>query len=313
MDVDWPSDQPLFDLIAQTAAEAGELMADPGAAMDLDHRLYGLASTMLSVSPTVVVELFDAIAANAHEDTHAITAAALRAVDDSLGDWDGTAAQAFKEHMSNVREFATAQREHTGELLKYLIAAYLLATNARDDLHALMSEWLSVSRKFRADEEEQRVDLAVKIGAVLIAGALAIPSAGGSLAMAGIAAGAAVTATAEVVTALGGTTPEEVYASAGNAIVKLGERYDDAVRALRMKMDGYLGSIVSGSPHILRPLPSSTDVDSPDFRYENFYSDLRPTPAFSADVARERERYVAEKNSTDNPIGRVLGGDDGAG
>lgn len=61
---------------------------------------------------------------------------------------------------------------------------------------------------------------------------------------------------------------------------------------------------------LLELLPTSTDVDSTDFRYENF-SYLEPVPGVdSASVEAERTRYVEEKSKPGGLIGTRLGGEE---
>lgn len=59
---------------------------------------------------------------------------------------------------------------------------------------------------------------------------------------------------------------------------------------------------------IPEPLPPSTDVDSPDFRYENFYYSTNVPGVHGPEVERQRQKYVDEKAKPDGVITHRLSG-----
>lgn len=60
---------------------------------------------------------------------------------------------------------------------------------------------------------------------------------------------------------------------------------------------------------IPEPLPSCTDVDSPDFRYELFHIGGDVQGDYGPEVERERQKYVTEKTKPDGVITHRLAGE----
>jgi hypothetical protein len=67
------------------------------------------------------------------------------------------------------------------------------------------------------------------------------------------------------------------------------------------------GDVQADTTTIPDALPPSTDVDSPDFRYEHF-AHVGDSADLAPEVERERQRYVAEKSKPDGVIGNRLAG-----
>ncbi|WP_258904730.1 hypothetical protein [Actinokineospora sp. UTMC 2448] len=307
----WPSDQPIYDLIAQMAAEAGELMEDPAAGMEMDQRLYGVASQVLSISPPVVWDTFARYSFPLREGHVTELNDTLSHITLSLEDWNGAAADAFRRHIGRIGTFLDNQRTHVDKLLRFFLAAYSLATEAREDMKTAMEHWMSVSRQFRADEEAKTLATGIKVGVALVAGAVGVITSGGTLLAVGLTVGAAMAAgAAEVVTApMGGASKEDVLASADGAMRKLVERYDDGVAYLKNEIRAYLGELTPVSD-LFEPLPTFTDVDSPDFRYEHFHHQAYFSETFGAEVDRAHEIHVKKQESGGGLIGRRLEGGD---
>ncbi|HEX2130373.1 MAG TPA: hypothetical protein VHH15_02355 [Actinophytocola sp.] len=81
--------------------------------------------------------------------------------------------------------------------------------------------------------------------------------------------------------------------------------YEDNLDQIREWLGTRRDELADSTDTIPHPLPSSTDVDSPDFRYEAFSMVGEPV-AIAAEVERERQRYVDEKARPDGVIARRL-------
>lgn len=87
--------------------------------------------------------------------------------------------------------------------------------------------------------------------------------------------------------------------------------YEDNLDQIREWVAARRDELAGLAETIPEPVPSSADVGSPDFTYENFayvYSDQDPT-VFAPEVERERQRHVEEKAKPDGVIARRLDGD----
>jgi hypothetical protein len=85
--------------------------------------------------------------------------------------------------------------------------------------------------------------------------------------------------------------------------------YEDNLEQLRGWIQARREDLAGLTESIPEPLPPSTDVDSPDFRYENFYYSEDTSGAYGPEVERERPKYVNEKNKPDGVITHRLSGE----
>jgi hypothetical protein len=75
---------------------------------------------------------------------------------------------------------------------------------------------------------------------------------------------------------------------------------------------GKVIDVVSSPKDIIglpEPLPASTNVGSPDFRYEKFFYEDHDPADHAPEVERERQRHADEKTKPDGVIAQRLGGD----
>lgn len=92
------------------------------------------------------------------------------------------------------------------------------------------------------------------------------------------------------------------------AAADLRKSYANNLTLLQRWVDGHRRAYVDLAMPLLTPLPTGTDVDSPDFRYEEFYYDLHDNPGiYAPEVERERTKYVDEKSN--GLIGQRLDGE----
>lgn len=84
--------------------------------------------------------------------------------------------------------------------------------------------------------------------------------------------------------------------------------YEDNLEQIRAWIQARWTDVHADTVTIPVPLPASADVDSPDFRYENFALVGHPAD-LTAQVERERQQYVDEKTRPGGLIGHRLAGD----
>jgi hypothetical protein len=98
------------------------------------------------------------------------------------------------------------------------------------------------------------------------------------------------------------------YVNARNLLVR---SYEDNVGSIQSWVSARRGELAGLTMPLLEPLPRTTDVDSPDFRYENF-AYVEPVPGVdNASVERERTQYAEEKSKPHRLIGARLDGAEG--
>ncbi|WP_172803354.1 hypothetical protein [Alloactinosynnema sp. L-07] len=282
--------------------------------MDIDTKVWIEITDYLVLSPPKIWDAFNSFVVAGGEHHNTTIEGLLGEIGASLSEWDGPAAEAFGVHLSNIRGFLDGQRRHLDQLLIGYASAYKLAVLARESWKSLVEEWIEVSRQYRLDDDERRRAVRMKVAAGILA-AVAGAATGGTVLAAGIGAMGALTgAAAEEITAdLGGDTGSDVWQSYERAYQRLAESNLGEIETIRKFVQAQCDEITAESVPMYEPLPSSTDVDSPDFRYERFFHQDRED-GFSRDVAAERTKYVAEKGKSgfrsDGPIALALNGRD---
>ncbi|GLZ43378.1 hypothetical protein [Actinokineospora sp. NBRC 105648] len=321
----WPDDNLIGDLINRVVAEVGRLavhgtygdtgakiLETPGLLSGVENRLWMETSDILTLSPPKIWDNFGHFAEVMRDDYQRDVLGAFTAVRDSLVDWNGVAAEQFTAHLGMIEHFARAQNDHLNEQLIALASAYVLAVQVREDFKRLVDKWVEVSREFREADAERRAGVELKIGAAVVAAVVGAATAGAGVAVGLLVLSGAATVGVEVYTPnLGGETPDDVWKSFQAALTEHRQRYLEAVDRIQLRLVGYRDG-VSAPTQLFSPLPSSVDVDSPDFRYENFSHRGEAPPGFGSQVDRRRGEYVAEKQAPPGLISRALDGDPGA-
>jgi hypothetical protein len=90
---------------------------------------------------------------------------------------------------------------------------------------------------------------------------------------------------------------------------RLFSSYEDNLEQIRAWISARREDLASLGETIPDPLPASADVDSPDFRYENFHHPDHVPADYAPEVERERQRYVEEKTKPDGVIAERLAGE----
>jgi hypothetical protein len=224
--------------------------------------------------------------------------------------WHGDAAQAFTTHLHKIGTFVDTQFEYT-----------LLAAQA-------VGMMFAVNTQFRAS----CVDLMEKTALTCDSVAAGNGSSGATWAQTGVGLVSAVVDTVKNVNPANAVTwaidqflgkaadaidnPEVEGAEAIPVVTgytsardRLFASYEDNLDQVRAWLAGRRAELASLGMTIPEPMPANADVDSPDFRYENFAHGTHATPAdYTAEVERERRRYVDEQAKPDGVIGRRLAG-----
>lgn len=322
----WPDDNLIADLIYRMTKEYAallqheaenmelDLLNHPGSPMNVDTKLWVDATDFLVLSPPKIWDAFHGLMGVVGEGYNSDVNAKLTELTDSLSDWDGLAAQAFVNHVANIRGFVDAQRGYDEELLVGYVAAYKVAVQAREGFKSLVEDWIEVSRQYRAEDDERRRGVKIKVAVGILAAVGAAVTGGATLAALIGSASAVGGAVAEEVTAdMGADNGVDVWRLYEKAYRRLAETNQQCMEEIRSSIrtaDGRIPARVA----LDDPLPPITDVDSPDFRYENFYHDA-VGGGYSRRVDDERKKRLDDDNAShfraNGPIALVLGGTPG--
>ncbi|GAA4915599.1 hypothetical protein EV188_11114 [Actinomycetospora succinea] len=219
-------------------------------------------------------------------------AAAIR----QLGSWQGAGADAFRTQFDRVRHFAAEQAEAMTDLGGYLLTAYKVAGLARRDTVALLRAGTAACHALvEADDTAQmRADIALSTGVAQSAmTALASTSAlGAALGVGIIAIGTTASlATLDLTATFPDTVVDRVRQEHAGLVGRMNAEFDEVVQRSRRTFTKY-AEINTLLLH--EPLPPSTDVDGPSFRYDDFASPSRTASDFAPDVA-EAAREPADQ------------------
>ena len=219
-----------------------------------------------------------------------------------LSEWSGSAAESFRNRLRAVQSVQEQQTAFLEEALVHSTALLGLVIGTRTSFHKLASETIAELDKELGLSDTRSAKAFIGIGTDLIKEALSLDPAkiltGAISALVGVAKNL-------LDLAVEGNDFEEIltrYRDCGDAIRR---QYEAGLTDLATKFQQETQEVVSARTNLEDPLPQTTDIHSPDFRYENFASSSVSTPEFDQKVEAEREKYVAEQESE---INRRLGG-----
>jgi hypothetical protein len=228
--------------------------------------------------------------------------------------WTGEAARAFHMQMTNIENFVTEQQEQA--LVAAQAAGMMLAVSVqfRESFFSLMDMTTDVCQATVRGQvntgtnwKSLFVDIVAEVKSILTTKAAADLGSG---------------AIDKLISATKMFTDEPVPDSDAGAIIdgyigsrdRLKRSFQDNVDAIRLWITARRTEFANPKlqPGLMAPLPPTTDVDRPDFRYSEFQY-VEPIPGMDdASVERERQRYVEEKPKPGGVIGHRLSGEDGS-
>jgi hypothetical protein len=235
----------------------------------------------------------------------------LRAARDGLRDWRGTAATEFREHLDLLEGFVK-DNQYPAMLvgMQALGALFGLAYHMRQSYYDLAVVVRSCANH-EIDQQQAREDkLKLAIGKELVVSIMSMnpgTAVAGGLEFFVQAAGALGDYSIE------GTGADMVIDSYRDRSIQLRETFESNLNQLTAKLRGDYANYVDndGKLAVMKPLPASTDVSSPDFRYEAFWTEeYPPNGPFAGQVGAERERYAQEEEERETEINKRLEGKD---
>jgi hypothetical protein len=275
--------------------------------IDFDAELY------MSMSPDRLTEEYDEIR-KAALDTKNLSdpngvVDALKTQMDAW--WHGEAAQTFSGQLNRIQLCISKQHEFTLLAAHSVSMMYALSVQFRASCQDLMEKTAETCDAIAAEQPNPGLDWAA-IGTSFAKAVIdGIKSADPSK-----VAGWAVDQLLGQATAaleprpVPGDKAMPVVSGYVSARDSLFVSYEDNLEQIRAWIQSRWDELHTDIAAIPEPLPASTDVDGPDFRYENFaYHDHGHPADYAPEVERERQRYAAEKAKPGGVISQRLAGE----
>jgi len=270
---------------------------------EVDAELY------MSMDPTRLTEEYDEIrtaatANGASSDPHGIVQAAMIGLE---AKWHGAAADKFYEQMQKVQQRISTQHDYTLVAAQAVSMMYAVNVAFRASCYDLMTQTAIVCDAI-ADKHAPQPTQWAKVVVDLVGKAIDVVSSPKDLigmAIDQVLGGVSKTTEQEPVAGSDAGPVVDGYVTARDQLFASYEQslnqIDDWIGARRKEFAGL-------DVTLPEPLPAGADVDSPDFRYDNFYFDQHSPGDFAPEVERERQRYVDEKAKPDGLIAQRLAG-----
>jgi hypothetical protein len=222
--------------------------------------------------------------------------------------WHGEAAAAFSTQMSRIKNCIDAQYLYTQFATHAVTMMYALSVQFRASCRDLMEKTADTCDAIAAEQPNPELSWA-SIGtsfakAVIDGIKSADPTKLKDWAvdqLLGAAAGAVEPKTVP------GDKAIPVVSGYVAARDNLFASYEDNLEQIRAWIQTCWDRVQGDTGSIPATLPPSTDVDSPDFRYEHF-AHVGDSANLAPEVERERQQYVEEKSKPDGVIGNRLAG-----
>lgn len=308
----WASDDALYDGASHVAHKFVELMIaknpfEPDEAYSWLsgnlHKFHRNAEHFMTLDPARITDEYErmqSVARDVGYDTSEEIMGGVDQIEQDLSDWLGDAADAFRRQLVNIKVFTNVQGEFVARTLGALAASLALAAHARRDYLELVRATVEGIDKAIADASEQATVFLIKVGggiAKTVIGTLADPA----KAMSTLAQGAIDIVVEGVSHSINGVEVDDILRSFADQERRMREAYDDELDMISHSLKQAGDALAEETFDLYEPLPSSTDVDSPDFRYERFYTkDQLPEGRFNQQVEDERKKMLAEEQGPDS-------------
>ena len=222
-----------------------------------------------------------------------------------LHQWEGSAAEAFRARLRDIRAFGKVQYDRSLAYAKALATLAALGDQARADYFTVADETITAAGRTLDDAKEAGRAFAIKVGAAF---AKAVFS-GFKLED---VAGAAVDVSAEgVTTHINSGAFDEVMRNHQAAVGAVASGLAEGFGQVKLDLRTCVAGTDDTRAELASPLPSSTRISSPDFSYEGFAIDSRPVDEFGSSVTEvlERMKFDPEPVLRPSPVSLRLDGD----
>jgi hypothetical protein len=229
-----------------------------------------------------------------------------------LANWTGSAADEFKMQLDKMEIFCDEQQTRILRGLLGVTAVYAVAVEGRESFYSLLRAARAAG--INAKEQQRKEDAKLK-------SALLFDLAGGILGRdPGNLLGSAVVTAVDMGKDISeriieGNDADQVMNNYRQEADRLCQSFGMSLDRVTKDLNDQLSDAAKPA-EFFKPLPTVCDVDSPDFRYENFHDNVNDPGPIGPRVEEERQKYVEEKHARqqqESEIDRRLNhGDKGA-
>lgn len=224
--------------------------------------------------------------------------------------WAGPAATAFSIQLSKIQSCIRVQHEYTLLAAQAIGMLFAVTTQFRASCRDLMEQTTRTCDSVTAGAGNPGHDW-TETGVGLAKAVIGSLKNANPAALVDLAIDQFLNAVGEA------TKPSPVPGDAAGPVVegyvaareRLFTSYEDNLDQIRAWISARREDLASLGETIPGTLPASADVDSPDFRYENFHYPDHVPADYAPEIERERQRYVEEKTTPDGVIAERLAGD----
>jgi hypothetical protein len=310
----WKTDGDLQAIAEATAAKIIEAMRAED--LDVGKQLGGdgsgltdvaksFAADFTTLDPAALIEEYERVQGIASEagDGSAVLDD-LRLSEKFLANWHGDASEEFVRQVARVEAFMSNQCDDLGRALQGLDAAYVVNVEARQSFYDICTLTIEAAESAMAEGEAKEKKAVVTL-------LTDIPKA-----IFDIAAGRSLTATIGSLYTVGKDlydllsitgTAMKVADSFGRYFGELQASYEESLNGIAKQLENAGQTMRAKEVELLEPLPAKyTDIHSPDFSYDNFFSTERDKDSFGAGVKDEAKDTPKDENEEESDIARAL-------
>lgn len=311
----WPSEDELRDAAERLIKKLIELYDmfvgnpdyyPPSAAEPIFESLRLDAQDYLSLDPQRIEDEYERTINAARDvgDNAAATAELELMNNTHLVGWSGPAALEFKRRVTLVREVGDSQAAEIRQGCLCLGTMLALAVESRRSYLELVEATIAAADRALGNEVKRDTKAAISISADVVKDLLALNPE--TLASGGLSMFIGVAKNVADVIIEGGDAPE-VIDSYVRGRTSLAASYRGGLELVRLRLDGTHESLRGRTFPLEPPLDAVTDIDSPDFSYENLKYHAGVSQDFGSRVAEEREKYLADKNAAEQTESSEIG------
>ncbi|MGX7827661.1 hypothetical protein ACTG9Q_21495 [Actinokineospora sp. 24-640] len=202
--------------------------------------------------------------------------------------WTGEAADRFHDQMKFIEYYLTDHAELAERAFLAMGMAFAVSVRVRQNFRELAEGAIVACDQEMAAQEVRTAEADIKRSATVINSVLEMFSnSPAELLKGGIQGLVNVTAT-ELEIDLKTSGAVQVVEAYTRGRDMLRRDFEDAMLQIEQWLDRQMAAMGRESVALLRPLPASYSPSSPDFRYEQFASDYRPSEEFGSAVEKRR-------------------------
>lgn len=318
---DWKTDSELYEVADQLANKIMQMYTDAGVFIPVGQKRDAVlesvrldTETYMSLDPQKIIDEFQRMQ-HAARDTgeDAVARGLLQASNIKIGSaWFGEAADAFGHQMTYIEVFMQQQEAQIMFAAHSMGTLYTLAVQARRSYHDLAGATISACQKEMGEQRERdnkaMVGIFGEIAKACITGFVK-PGKPSEVVRWGLETFIDIgSKTHEVL--VDGSEAENVVGSYNSARQQLQGSFEDGLNQLTKWINMQENELSKDKVHLLEPLPLCTDVDSPDFSYQKFFSPERDPSSFGPRTELERRKIHEERNRPSGLIGHRLDGNE---